>query len=168
MHLLLKAALAITAAQGVADHPSGAADGFYAVQAVTSDPQAFVRDWDRPGAHVDLQVTHDWVRGRPITVFILFRGCRSVIGGACHVRARVEVIAPDGKPTPLKADFRVWDKAPLQRPLMARSEQAPTLSLPDDAPLGRYVLRTTVADETDQALPKVVRLETSVIVRAAQ
>lgn len=156
--------LAVLAAGAPAgDRSSATADGFSAVQALTTDPQGFVRDWNRPGAHVDLQVTQQVRRGQPISAFIMFKGCRPAADGACHIRAEVEVVGSGGRLSGPKAGFRVWDRAPLDPPLIARSDRAATIAFDASDPPGRYVFRTTVTDQTDRAAPVSVRLETPVV-----
>ena len=149
MTLLLSVALALASA------PQVTPNAFFAVPAIVADPQRFTAEWDKPGAHSDVQVVRTLKPGQPATVFILFRNCRPAADGACHVRANLQVFAPDGKPTQLAGMFVVWSKAAPAAGMFYRSEQAPTIRFDaSDAP-GRYVLRTTITAVSDGRAPLV-------------
>ena len=139
---------------------------FFAAPAIVADAQRFTAEWDRPGAHADVQVVSSLKPGQPATVFVLFRDCRPAADGTCHVKADLQVFAPDGKLTPLAGTFVVWSKAAPPAGMFYRSEQAPTIRFDNSDPAGRYVVRTTITDVGDGRAPLVERREGGLVLEA--
>ena len=154
MGLIISAAIALALAPLRAEPAT-----FFAQPVIVSDAQRFTAEWDKPGAHADVHVVSTIKPGQPATVFILFRDCWPATDGAFHVKADLEVLGPDGKPTPLSGAFIVWSKAAPPAGMTYRSEQAPTIKFDDASLPGRYIVRTTITDEGDGGAPRVERRE---------
>ena len=163
MHPLATAAFALMALQTTPPPARPSSAGFSAHQVIVADPQAFLEEWGRPGPHVDIHLTRAVGVGQPVTVFVLFQSCRVASDGACHVKATLQVIGPNGRPTPLRSTFVVASKPPVGVGLIARSEQGPTIKLDGDAKPGLYTLQTVVTDEGDPLSPIVLHRESSLM-----
>ena len=170
MNRAMAASLLLLSAPGLASAapaqiPMATVAGFTAIQVTTTDPARLVAAWRQPGPGVRLQVENHTVRGKPITTFINFKGCRTDAAGTCDVVARMRLIRPDGSAMAPDATLLVWPhRAPVPAPAFALSPQAVGVTFDNgDAP-GTYRLESEV---TDRVAGTTVHLEGPIILAAA-
>jgi len=128
--------------------PNSASSGLFAVaQAATDDADQFMRDWNKATPGAQLHVTHQIARGRPITTFITFRGCRADAAGNCNVTATFELRDPSGKTTAVPA-IEVWAHHPgPPAGVIALSNASLGLTFDDSDALGVHTISATITDD---------------------
>lgn len=143
LSLLLLAATASARAQV----PVATVSGFTALQVSTTDPKGLTAAWDQPTPGARLQVQHQTVRGKPISTFINFKGCRVDSAGVCDVVARMTLVKPDGAPMGPDMTLVVWPRRPpVPAGNFALSPQAFTVNFDAGDALGTYRLQSDVMD----------------------
>ena len=126
--------------------PQAARSGAFAVrQFATTEPDALIAAWRKPGAGVDVPVSHRVRMGRPIASFVVFRGCRPGPRGQCDVATEWRLFDPAGRPG-LHATMTVWSGPPPAPGaiLLSRDSAKITFAPPDRA--GAYLLRARTTD----------------------
>jgi len=104
----------------LAAHPLGAdaetarpdeasSGGFWVRQIATNNPDDLLADWFHiPTMGVPTNVSTRTVRGRPIVVFLVFKGCRRDRAWKCNVTADFETIGPSGTVDDHTVGAKVW------------------------------------------------------------
>jgi hypothetical protein len=126
--------------------PAGARSGTLKVaQFSTTRPDKVLADWSKPTRGVTVRTEHQIRLGKPITTFVIFRGCKADPQGKCRVQAELDVLSPSGQRS-VTTKFDVWTGAAPDPSHVQISRQSATLRFDTPDKPGSYLLRTTVTD----------------------
>lgn len=117
------------------------------IQLWADDDKQFLEEWGQP-TPPRLSTTTSTVRNDPITMFIVFGGCKADAAGNCRVSGRVEFTDPDGLPYGPGHEIRVWETAaPANSRSLMLSPSSIGMIVEDGEKLGEYRVRLSVTDE---------------------
>ena len=151
MRLFLAIALALFAAtpamaqdEVVGGVPGGVRNGDLVVAVVhTDDRDAFVRAWAASATSLPL---HSWaVRGQPLTVVVVFRGCGAGADGKCNLTGHFTYLRPDGSVAG-EIDGQLWTEGPAPDGRALMSPRGPAVVIEPADPMGTWILRVRVTD----------------------
>lgn len=150
----LALAAALVAAPALAQGDAAAAPGPQAragelllLQLWADDDQQFLKEWSQP-TPPRLSTSTSTVRNDPITMFIVFGGCKADSAGNCRLTGKVEFTDPDGLPYGPGHEFRAWEtRAPANSKLLMLSPASIGMIIEDGEKLGEYRVRLSVTDE---------------------
>ena len=128
--------------------PNTATTGaFSVVQVATADADKFMAEWRKPTPGVKLHATHQIGRGRPITTFIAYRGCRTDKAGKCHVTATFSLLSPTGK-VDAYPPMQVSNPQLQPKPgIIYMSSQGLGMTFTASDPLGVHTLKAAITDQ---------------------
>jgi hypothetical protein len=100
------------------DRPAGDLDwaktkgDFRAALFLSNDLQAFYEDWHRTGDPVQLSVSREAHRGKPIEAVVIFSNCKADADGLCEATIDFRVLRPDGSVYGEFKEAELWLKKP--------------------------------------------------------
>ncbi len=123
-------------------------DGDFGVMLLlTSQPEEFLQNWDKPTEAVDISTTNQITRGKPIVAFVLFTGCQANSNKNCNLEVAFRVLKPSGETYADTGRLELWleKPAPQEGRLLLGANYLGTIIEPDD-PLGEYKIYAAVRD----------------------
>lgn len=150
----------------VSGQPDMAGSGnFGVIQIATDDPDRLVADWQTPTPGVSLKGTTQIRRGRPVTTFLVFKGCRADRSGKCNVTSDFDVFDPAGHLSGQVKSIKVWvGLPPAPGNNLQLSSSGFRIAFDDTDALGAHRVRATVTDHvakitlhTEQVLTLVAK-----------
>lgn len=123
-----------------------ATDGAFGILQVSApDATQFIADW-RAGTASKAISAHT-VADQPLFVFIVFRGCKADVDGACNVTADYAIRRPDGSIDDDHKDQVVWRRAAPDDPAKPYlGDGALGFGTDSEGPFGDYRITATVTD----------------------
>jgi hypothetical protein len=139
-----------------------ASDPLGVMQIATDDAKQLMAQWTKPDPNVQIAATTKTTRHRPITTFIVFRGCQADPAGNCNVTADFAITGPTGKPYDQAKGAPIWvGHPPPPGNGLQLSATGLGIEFEDKDALGAYLVRVTV---TDHVAGKVLHTEQSLTV----
>jgi hypothetical protein len=118
---------------------------------LTSDPEGFMRAWEKPPSSdykPVMQKASTVKRGENIVGFLIFTGCKADKAGHCDTTADLVLRRPDGSIYAEQKEVEVWRAKPAPPPgRLQVSVSNLGLKVEPDDPLGEYRLTALVRDK---------------------
>ncbi len=130
------------------DQPWSKSVGEFGAMLLLSDtPDEFLDNWVERTPGVRIRATRIARRGVPLAPFILFVGCTEGDRGRCDASFDLEVIRPDGSTHFRTPGLELWQGKPApDAGTLGLSVGYAEMTVGDDDPLGRYLVRAEVRD----------------------
>ena len=127
-------------------------NGLGVMQLLSTDPSAFLENWDKPTDGVAMSTSNEVVRGKPIVSFVLFSGCKVNVKGMCNLSIVFDVRSPSGAVYTKSDPMDMWfDKpAPTNGALQLSVNYLGIVIEPKDE-LGEYTIFAEITDHNSDA-----------------
>ena len=120
-------------------------NGFGAQLLIVEDPQAFIKEWQKPETP-NINSVSEVKRGVLLAAVVIFAGCKPDPQGLCNSEVDYTIYKPDGTVYGERKEQPLWKEAPPPGTNIQLSRALLGIRMEQNDPAGDYKVKARVAD----------------------